>query len=181
MGTIRRYQDLVVWQRARELAKFVNQLTLLETWRGGAKLKDQILDSSASSPANVAEGFERNGNAEFINALGYAKGSAGETSAHLYTAFNRGYIGSEDLDQGVALAAEVCNLAGGLMVYLERSGLRGPKFRHREGSPRTRPPRPPDNPHPKPATPNPTRNPEPGTLNSTSGTPNAKPPDNRQL
>jgi four helix bundle protein len=180
VGTIRRYQDLVVWQRARVLARFVHQLTLLETWRGGAKLKEQILDSSASTPPNIAEGFERNGNAEFVNALGIAKGSAGETSAHLYTAFDRDYIGAEDLEKGVELAEEVCNLAGGLMTYLERSGLRGPKFRHREGSPRTRPHKPPPAPTPKPPTPNPTRNSEPGTRNTTSGTQNPKPPNNPQ-
>ncbi len=130
MATIRRFQDLVVWQKAREFKTFVFQLTQLESWPAG-KLKGQALESSAACAPNIAEGFGRGGNAEFVSFLGIAKGSASETSSHLYDAFDRGFIPGEELDRGVALADEVCNLAGGLISYLERSGMRGPKFRHR--------------------------------------------------
>ncbi len=141
MATVRRFQDLVVWQKARELSLLVFQLSLRSSWPAG-KLKVQILDSSASCAPNIAEGFERGGNAEFVSFLGIAKGSAGETSSHLYEALDRGYITGEDHSQGVTLATEVCNLAGGLISYLERSGLKGPKFRHRPSHPKTTNPKP---------------------------------------
>jgi len=82
-----------------------------------------------SVTANIAEGFERGGNREFIQFLSISKGSCGEIQDHLYTAMDERYIAKEEFEALYAQAAEVSRLIGGFMKYLQRSEVRGPKFR----------------------------------------------------
>ncbi len=79
--------------------------------------------------ANIAEGFERGGNNEFIHFLSMAKGSAGEVKSHLNVALDQGYIHSENFDRLMGNVTEITCLIGGLMVYLRKSGLKGTKFK----------------------------------------------------
>ena len=78
MATIKRFEDLEIWQDARRLSKeiiFISKNTDLNKY---FKFNAQIKDSSGSVMENIAEGFERNGNMEFRQFLSIAKGSAGE-------------------------------------------------------------------------------------------------------
>ena len=75
---VKRFEDLIVWQKARILAKEVYILSKRKGIKEDFGLKDQILNSSGSIPDNIAEGFERNGNKEYKQFLSIAKGSAGE-------------------------------------------------------------------------------------------------------
>jgi four helix bundle protein len=77
---------------------------------------------------NVAEGFERGGNREFVNFLGYAKGSAGETRSKLYRALDRKHISESEFDQLAADAISISNMISGFMSYLRQSTMRGSKF-----------------------------------------------------
>lgn len=77
--TIKKFEDLEIWQEARTLSKMIFQLTEKGAFRRDYKLKDQIKGSSGSTMDNIAEGFERNGKGEFIQFLSIAKGSCGET------------------------------------------------------------------------------------------------------
>lgn len=79
--------------------------------------------------ANIAEGFERDGTAEFVQFLAIAKGSVAEVVSHLYTAFDQGYIAQEDFDRLATKATEVGRMIAALMNYLRRSGTRGLKFK----------------------------------------------------
>jgi four helix bundle protein len=75
--TIKRFEELEIWQLARELCKKLIGLSETTSLGKDFSLKDQILRSSGSVMDNIAEGFERDGKKEFINFLYIAKGSLG--------------------------------------------------------------------------------------------------------
>ena len=92
-------------------------------------LKDQIRRAGVSSMANVAEGFEREGNREFIQFLTLSKGSSAEVKSHLYVALDASFITEIQFKHTYQLADETGKLIGGFMRYLENSPYPGRKFR----------------------------------------------------
>lgn len=89
---IKKFEDLPVWQEARIFTKEIYSLSKDTPLKKDYGLKDQIQRAAVSVIANIAEGFERNNNKEFIKFLGYSKGSAGEVRALLYLALDLDYI-----------------------------------------------------------------------------------------
>ena len=79
--------------------------------------------------ANIAEGFERGGTAEFVQFLSLAKASVGEVRSHLYVALDQRYVDVETFERLTELATGSSRLIGGLMIYLKRSGIKGNKFK----------------------------------------------------
>lgn len=92
MSTVEKFEDLMCWQKARELTKEIYK-TFKDCRDYG--FKDQICRASVSIMSNIAEGFERGTKQEFINYLYIAKGSAGEVRAQLYVALDAGYLNIE--------------------------------------------------------------------------------------
>jgi four helix bundle protein len=88
MATIRRFEDLNVWQKARDLSKVIYLKSIKGSFSKDFALKDQINAASGSVMDNIAEGFERDGRLEFIQFLSYSKGSAGEVRSQLYRAYD---------------------------------------------------------------------------------------------
>lgn len=129
MGTISRFEDLDIWKKAREFSKQVFELTLKNGFEKDFSLKNQINASSGSVADNIAEGFEREGNKEFVNFLSIAKGSAGETRSQLYRALDRGYISEEKLQEMIIMNLEISKSISGFMKYLKESEYRGNKFK----------------------------------------------------
>ncbi len=80
---------------------------------------------------NIAEGYERGGKAEFINFLTISKGSCGELKSQLHRALDRDYITRETFDELYSFADEIAKMIGGLVVYLNESEIRGPKYKNR--------------------------------------------------
>ncbi|WP_346854420.1 four helix bundle protein [uncultured Draconibacterium sp.] len=129
MATINRFEDIIGWQKARILCKSINTYTHKELFSKDYKLVSQIKSSSGSAMDNIAEGFERGGNKEFIQFLFIAKGSAGETRSQLYRALDNTYITNEEFQHAYELADEIGKLIRGLISHLKNSELKGDKFK----------------------------------------------------
>ena len=126
---INRFEDLEVWQSARELCKNVRNLTLKESFSKDFRLKDQIRASSGSVMDIIAEGFERDGRKEFIQHLSISKGSCGETRSQSYRAFDYDYITEEEFKHMVETTESLGKRIGGFMNYLKKSEYKGSKYR----------------------------------------------------
>ena len=82
-------------------------------------LKDQIRRASVSVMSNIAEGFSRQTDKEFIQFLYIAKGSVSEVQSHLYVAFDLSYINKETFENLLDKTEEIANLIGGFVRYLK--------------------------------------------------------------
>jgi four helix bundle protein len=89
---IERFEDLDIWKEARELYSRVFEITSVNPFCNDFKFRDQIRASSGSVMDNIAEGFERGGNKEFMQFLSVAKGSCGEVRSQSYRSFDFKYI-----------------------------------------------------------------------------------------
>ena len=92
MPAVRTFTELLFWKRAREWSRQIFQLTQEGQFSRDQRLVVQINDSSESVMANMAEGFGRGTQEEFITFLGYSLGSLDETQSHLVAAYDRGYL-----------------------------------------------------------------------------------------
>src|SRR5438309_2135076 len=96
MAAAKVFTDLVIWQRTRVWSKQIFQRTQVEPFCRDRRLVEQINDSSESIMSNIAEGFGRGTQGEFVTFLGYAMGSLNETQSHLCAAYDRTYVSRED-------------------------------------------------------------------------------------
>jgi four helix bundle protein len=129
MATIKRFEDLEIWQLARQLCKEIFELTLRENFAKDFSLKDQIRTSSGSIMDNIAEGFERGGTKEFKQFLSVAKGSCGETRSQLYRSSDRNYILKDDLNEYLVQTYQLSKKISNMMAYLSHTSYRGQKFK----------------------------------------------------
>ena len=128
MGNIQRFEDLEIWQKARALNQNIFRLISDTQLQKDFKLREQINGAAGSIMDNIAEGFERDGNKEFVQFLSIAKGSCGEVRSQLYRCYDREYI---DQDQFNELKNQCSNLSrqiNALMKYIKASDRRGAKF-----------------------------------------------------
>jgi four helix bundle protein len=128
MAHYTRFEDLPIWQKAREICTDVYALTSKGAFARDFELKDQIKRSSGSCMDNIAEGFERDGNKEFKQCLSISKGSIGETRSQLYRALDRGHITLEEFEALRAKCLDEGKDIGNLMRYLRDSERKGSKF-----------------------------------------------------
>lgn len=131
MATIKRFEDLEAWKKARVLANDIYHITLKENFAKNYKFKDQILSSSGSVMDNIAEGFGRGGKIEFIQFLGIAKGSLEESKSQLYRALDYGYIDKNTFEELYGKAEEIAKMINGLISYLNKSDIKGIKYKDR--------------------------------------------------
>jgi four helix bundle protein len=123
------FEELPVWQKARELVKYIYRITKKEAFSKDFTLVDQIRRASTSVMNNISEGFERGSNTEFIQFLYISKGSAGETRTDLYVALDQEYITQEEFREGYELCIDISGQLSGLIEYLKGSRMKGEKFK----------------------------------------------------
>jgi len=127
MSAFQRFENIEAWQKARELTKAIYALSNDGQFARDFGLRDQIRRASVSIMSNIAEGFERGSNKEFIQFLYIAKGSAGEVRTQLYIAFDQAYINQETFNQLNKNVVETSRMVSGLIAYLNRSSFKGEK------------------------------------------------------
>ncbi|MEP7127644.1 MAG: four helix bundle protein [Chitinophagales bacterium] len=131
MATIKSFEELEIWQMAREFSKLIFKLSSSGEFTRDFKFKSQILSAAGSIMDNIAEGFERGGKLEFIQFLSIAKGSCGETQSQVYRASDFKYINEDELIDLQNSAKELGNKIGNLISYLNKSLIKGSKFKDR--------------------------------------------------
>lgn len=129
MSKIEKFEDLEIWKLARILCGQIFELTNKEGFSKDFSLKDQIRRSGGSIMDNIAEGFERDGNKEFIQFLSIAKGSTGEVKSQLYRAFDFKYISEQELIENKELASKIGSDIANFMKYLRKSEYKGIKYK----------------------------------------------------
>lgn len=129
MATIKCFEDLEVWKLARIMNQEVYSLMTNTELKNDYKLKEQINGACGSIMDNIAEGFDRDGNKEFIQFLSIAKASNGETRSQLYRVLDRKYINEELFnklnEQNLILGKKISSL----MTYLKNSDFKGTKYK----------------------------------------------------
>jgi len=108
MTTAKRFEELEVWQRSKELTNLIYKYSTDGAFARDFGLRGQMRRAAVSIMSNIAEGFESQTQSMFIQYLGRAKGSAGEVRAQLYIAKDQGYISGEDFNSLVSMA-EICS------------------------------------------------------------------------
>jgi four helix bundle protein len=125
---IERFEDLEIWKEARELCKKVFEITSVNPFCSDFKFRDQIRASSGSVMDNIAEGFERGGNKEFIQFLSVSKGSCGEARSQSYRAFDYQYINQDILNELKSRTTQLSKKISSFITYLKKSEFKGSKY-----------------------------------------------------
>jgi four helix bundle protein len=120
MAAIKRFEDLECWKEARELVRSVYGLTNKKKFSGDFELRSQVRRSAVSIMANVAEGFHRNSNKDFLKFLDYSRSSIPETLSHCYVALDQEYIAQTDMEALKQHADIVWRKINNLISYLSK-------------------------------------------------------------
>lgn len=125
MATIKSFEDIESWKIAREVCKKLGEIIDAGNFKRSYRLINQIEGSSGSIMDNIAERFERGTRAEFIQFLGYAKGSCGELRSQLYRSIDRNYLNTEVFEDLKTLVLQISGLIQNFISYLQNSEVAG--------------------------------------------------------
>jgi four helix bundle protein len=126
--TVRYFEELEIWKDARRLTRDIYRLTRNSKFRKDFSLREQMRRAAVSIMSNIAEGFERGGNQEFMQFLYIAKGSCGELRSQIYVALDQGYLEQLKAEDLIESLKRSSIMISNLINYIRRSGMRGEKF-----------------------------------------------------
>jgi four helix bundle protein len=115
MTIIKNFEEMIAWQKARELNKIIYSFSKNDGFKNDFALVGQIKRSSLSTMANIAEGFERDSKPQLKYFTNIALGSSGETRSHLYAARDAEYIDSELFEDALNRSLEISRLLRGFI------------------------------------------------------------------
>ena len=123
------FEELKIWQNARELTKEIYAITRLPEFSKDYRFVGQITAAMGSVMDNIAEGFERDGNKEFLQFLSIAKGSCGEVRSQIYRAYDIGYIDQNTFDSILNQSKKLSGSIYFFMQSLKNAEIKGTKFK----------------------------------------------------
>ena len=131
MATIKRFEDLEIWQIAREAENKIFNETQKGKLAKDYKLRDQMNNASGSIMDNIAEGFGRSSRLEFIQFLSISNGSGNELQSQLYRCLDRKYLDQQKFEELYEMTDKLCKKIFSFMHYLNKSSIKGQKFANR--------------------------------------------------
>lgn len=129
MATIHTFEEMDCWKEARNVSKQIGMLVKQGRFGKSFRLTGQIEAAVGSVMDNIAEGFERGSRGEFIQFLGYAKGSCGEVRSQLYRAFDWNYLNAEEFEQLKKQLLHISSMLQRMIRYLQISAVSGNRRR----------------------------------------------------
>jgi four helix bundle protein len=129
MAKIERFEDIEAWKVARLLTDKIYSVSADGAFSRDFGLRDQLRRAAVSVMSNIAEGFERGGDKEFIQFLSLAKASSAEARSHLHVALDQGYLTQQQFEELKNQTEVVGKMLSGFMNYPRKSDYRGSKFR----------------------------------------------------
>jgi len=119
-GKVERFEDLIAWQKARQLTVEIYRVTAHGEFAKDFGLRDQIRRAAVSVMSNIAEGFDRGSRGEFHQFLVVAKASCAEVRSQLYVAQDVGYIAQETFGHLSSATNELSKIIGGLRAAVQK-------------------------------------------------------------
>jgi four helix bundle protein len=114
-----RFEDLDCWKESRQLTRQVYEAVHQNsTWQKDVRLCSQIQSAAGSVMANIAEGFVRRSNKEFVQFLFIAMSSAAEVQSHLYIGVDQGYLSKDAFESIYNQTDKTAKIISGLIKYL---------------------------------------------------------------
>jgi four helix bundle protein len=123
MGSIKRFEEIIAWQKARVLVNEVYRVCATGHLNRDFSLRDQIRRAAVSTMTNIAEGFGRKTDGDFAHFLDVARGSALEVESSLYIARDLEYIQQSEFEKIYQLSEETISLLSGLTSYLRKQPM----------------------------------------------------------
>jgi four helix bundle protein len=125
---VTRFEDLEIWQLARELCKYVFLVTSQEPFCNDFRFRDQMRAAAGSSMDNISEGFERGGNKEFLQFLSVSKSSCAEVRSQSYRGYDQAYITQEQFNEILSKTDLLSRKTSNLIKHLKGTSYKGPKY-----------------------------------------------------
>ena len=129
MANYKKFEELSIWQESRELSKEIYKITNYKLFSKDLRFVSQIRAAGGSIMDNIAEGFDRRGNKEFVYFLYVANGSCGEVRSQLHRAFDCHYISENEYLNLVRRDEDLSNSILHFIDYLKKSNFSGPKYK----------------------------------------------------
>lgn len=123
MATVKRFEDLECWQEARKLVRLIYEFTGKGNFAKDFELKPQVVRSSISVMANIAEGFHRKSNKDLMKFLDYSRSSVAETLSHCFVAYDLEYINENQMQNVKQQCDVVWKKVNSFITYLNKSHL----------------------------------------------------------
>ncbi len=129
MATINKFEEIISWKEARGLNTIIRKLIIEKKFNQNYSLINQIERSAGSIMDNIAEGFERGGNKEFIQFLFISKGSCGELRSQMYRALDAGYLNINEFESISDQCTRISSLIKKFIEYLKQTEIKGQKYK----------------------------------------------------